>query len=336
MRMDPLVRYQKVCRLLACPTGATVQELMEGTGSSRPTVYRLLSAIESAGEVLEKEDLGGRQVRYRLYDASLKTRDGASAFRIAKDELIAIQFVRRHARLFRGTELEQDIDNVFRKIECSIDPKHYRLLKRVDHLFLPYFKGVKDYTSGKVTRIIDTLANAILLERICEVRYDSFSSGKNLSVRLAPLHFFEHNGGLYLFAQAEGMSDVRMYAVERFRKAELTEKPFAYPADFDPIRRLESTFTVYEEEKETTFRIRFSAQQAPYIAERRWARKQKIETEPDGSIVLTMKTMGRWDVIRWVLGYGPEAEVLEPEEIREEITKSLVTTLKRYRQMRQG
>jgi len=32
-----------------------------------------------------------------------------------------------------------------------------------------------------------------------------------------------------------------------------------------------------------------------------------------------MKTSGWYDVKRWILSFGPEAELLEPEEMREEI-----------------
>jgi predicted DNA-binding transcriptional regulator YafY len=331
LRLDPLVRYLKMHKMLSRPTGATIPDLMEETGASRPTVYRLLKAIEATGDALDKDKLPSRQVRYRIDDPFLKRDKNNHSFRIARDELIAIQFVRRYARLFKGTELQEDIDNVFRKIEGTIDPKHYRMLKRADRLFLPNLKGAKDYTAGKVAETIDTLSNAILLERRCRTRYHSFSSETVRNLKLDPLHFFEHNGGLYLFARAERREDVRMYAVERFLKVEMTEEKYDYPEGFDPARRLESTFSIFDEEKATTFRIRFSKRQAKYIAERRWAAKQKIGKQPDGSIILTMTTMGHQDVIRWVLGHGPEAELLEPEPIRREIEALLADTVDNYR-----
>jgi proteasome accessory factor B len=121
-----------------------------------------------------------------------------------------------------------------------------------------------------------------------------------------------------------------MYAVERFRSVEMTEDGYEYPKGFDPVRRLESTFTIFDEETPTTFRIRFSAGQAKYIGERRWAKGQKIEKEADGSIIFTMTTMGRWDVIRWLLSYGAEAELLEPKDLRKEIIGVLQRSLGTY------
>jgi proteasome accessory factor B len=232
--------------------------------------------------------------------------------------------------MFKGTELEEDVDNVFKKIEGTLDPKHYRMLARLDRLFIPAMKGVKDYTSHKTAAIIDTLANAILQGRSCQTSYHSFSDDQLKELRLDPLHFFEHNGGLYLFARALGRADVRMYALERFLSVEMTGDGYEYPKGFDPVRRLESTFTIFDEETPTTFRIRFSAGRAKYIAERRWAKGQKIEKEADGLIIFTMTTMGRWDVIRWLLSYGEEAELLEPKELRKEITEILRGALRTY------
>jgi predicted DNA-binding transcriptional regulator YafY len=330
MRLDPLVRFLKMHRLLSRPTGATIQELMEETGVSRATVYRFLGAVEQAGDALEKEELADRHVRYRILDLFQRKNSGGHAFRIAKTELIAVQFVRRYASMFKGTELEEDVDNVFKKIEGTLDPKHYRMLTRLDRLFIPTMKGVKDYTSPKTAAIIDTLANAILQGRSCRTSYHSFTDDQLKELRLDPLHFFDHNGGLYLFARAQGRADVRMYAVERFRSVEMTEDGYEYPKGFDPAQRLERTFTIFDEETPTTFRIRFSARQAKYIAERRWAKGQKIEKEADGSIIFTMTTMGRWDVIRWLLSYGAEAELLEPKDLRKEITGVLRGALRPY------
>lgn len=330
MRLDQLVRFLKVHKMLSRPTGATFEEIQEKTGLARASVFRLLNAIRETGDIIDKDVLPDRRVRYTLYDPFLKKDKGEHSFRIVRDELIAIQFVRRYARLFKGTEIEQDIDNVFKKIEGTIDPSHYGMLRRAERLFLPTLKGVKDYTGEEVTEIIDKLANAILLERKCDTRYDSRASGMVKELRLMPLHFFEYAGGLYIFAQAEGRTDVRMYAVERFLGVEMTEEKYEYPEGFDPIKRLESTFTIFDEKKPTTFRIRFSAEQAKYIAERRWAAKQKIEEQPDGSIILTMTTMGHWDVIRWVMGYGAEAELLEPATLRAEIAQALAAAAGKY------
>ena len=43
-----------------------------------------------------------------------------------------------------------------------------------------------------------------------------------------------------------------------------------------------------------------------------------------------MQTSGWWDVKRWVLSYGKDAKVLEPEELRIDIVAELDATYKGY------
>jgi predicted DNA-binding transcriptional regulator YafY len=43
-----------------------------------------------------------------------------------------------------------------------------------------------------------------------------------------------------------------------------------------------------------------------------------------------MLTSGRDDVKRWILGYGAEAKVLEPRDLREEIIEEIARLEKNY------
>jgi predicted DNA-binding transcriptional regulator YafY len=79
-----------------------------------------------------------------------------------------------------------------------------------------------------------------------------------------------------------------------------------------------------------TVKIKFSADQARYITERKWAKEQSFKKQKDGSVILEMKTSGWWDVKRWVMTFGKEAEVIEPVEMRDEIIEELQGCLELY------
>lgn len=49
---------------------------------------------------------------------------------------------------------------------------------------------------------------------------------------------------------------------------------------------------------------------------RKWAKEQRIIENKDGSIILEIKTSGLNDVKRWVLSYGADAKVIEPEKLK--------------------
>lgn len=120
-----------------------------------------------------------------------------------------------------------------------------------------------------------------------------------------------------------------MLAVERINNLEVGDENFEYPAGFDPEAMLERAFGMVCDDP-LEVRIWFSADQARYIQERKWALEQKISKRKDGSIVLWMRTSGWYDVKRWILSFGQDAEILEPLELREEVLEELRNNLERY------
>jgi len=46
--------------------------------------------------------------------------------------------------------------------------------------------------------------------------------------------------------------------------------------------------------------------------------------------VLEMETSGAWEVKRWIMSFGADAEVIEPVEMSQEIKKTLLEALKSY------
>ena len=70
--------------------------------------------------------------------------------------------------------------------------------------------------------------------------------------------------------------------------------------------------------------------QAPYIRERTWHPSQKIEAEPGGSIILTR------EVKLWLIGFGVEAEVLEPAELRDDVKPECLGVVQRVNSIRGG
>jgi len=192
--------------------------------------------------------------------------------------------------------------------------------ERIGTLILPNRKLTKDY-AGKES-IIEKLTQAILSRRSCRVRYHSFSGNRIKSFTIDPLHFFENKGGLYLLVRTTDFDHIRTLAIERIEELTPTDQPYQYPTDVDPEKMLEQAFDFVWDDP-IRVKVWFSASQAPYIKERIWPESSTIDDQADGSIILTLNTSGRWDVKRWVLSYGAEARVLEPEDLRDQIVKEL-------------
>lgn len=321
---EQMVRMLRAVDLLCSATGATKQELVERLGVDKRTVERLLGMLQELHFPVydEPDSLSGKK-RWRMVDTyALKLPNiTVPDIRLTLSELISLYLIRGEDRLFQGTEIEKLANSAFGKMSFFMPEGFSEQLEKIRTLFIPSGKFSKDY-SGKEA-IINDLRQAIIEQKRCRAGYHSFSSGKKREYELDPLRFFENNGGLYVFAFITGYDEIRTLAVERIERLETTDVSFDYPKDFHPEKLLDSAFGIIFD-KPIQVKIRFSRKVAPYIKERNWAPNQQIiQSEFDGSIILEMETCGWFDLKRWVLSYGAEAEVLEPAEMRVEIGKEL-------------
>jgi predicted DNA-binding transcriptional regulator YafY len=310
--------------------GTTVEELGRKLEIQKRQVYRLLESVQDDwGFVLDEEKLEGGGKRFSLATGQHKRLSEIKVpeLNLSIDEVVALHFLKGHAKLFKGTEVGDGIERAFKKLETYVPDGLGEKLERVRSLFVPSVRFAKDY-AGKEA-LIDTLAEAILGQYTCVAEYHSFADDKTKKYQIDPLRFFERDGGLYLFVRATRFGDIRVLAVERISQIETTESYFVYPTDFDPEALLDRSFSMYYDDP-LEVKIWFSADQARYIRERQWAQEQKITKRKDGSIVLWMKTSGWYDVKKWVMSFGADARVLEPEHLQDKVRNEVEKMLKGY------
>ena len=77
-------------------------------------------------------------------------------------------------------------------------------------------------------------------------------------------------------------------------------------------------------------RIWFSPHVAEFIRSAHWHPGQRISTQKDGSIIFEATVSGLEDIKFWVMKWGANAVVLEPEFLRNDIIRELKEMLDNY------
>ena len=98
--------------------------------------------------------------------------------------------------------------------------------------------------------------------------------------------------------------------MDRILGAASTGAPFQVPAQFDAEAYIQAG-RVYRGGQETEVRVRYSPKIARWIAER-----EEGEWDTSGGLTVTHRVADPHWIVRHVLQYGADAEVLEPEEVR--------------------
>lgn len=107
---------------------------------------------------------------------------------------------------------------------------------------------------------------------------------------------------------------------QQSEEAHPTQERFAIPASFS-IDYFLPGGRAFQTERAEALRERYSPRVARWIAER-----EGVPLEPDGSLSLTHPLADSAWAVRHVLQYGPEAEVLDPAEVRATVRSRLQET----------
>lgn len=322
MRGDQLARqWRLIQRLARSHYGVGLDELALDLEVTRRTIYRDLDALMYAGFPVTSEKRAGR-VFYRLYE-SFELADAP----FTADEVLALVFAEDLLAILEGTVFHDSIRSAMAKVRASLGPELISFMERLQQGFRILPGPHKRY--DQLRDVIRVLNEAVLEHRRVTMEYQTGRTGKIAERALDPYRVWYKNGGLYVLGHDHKSGEIRTFAMDRIRRAELSETPFEVPPDFDFDAYTASAFGVVVEAAESV-RIRFTRRWALYVREHIWHPSQAVDDAPDGGVELRMEVGTGEELVGWVLSFGAGALVLEPASLAEAVTRELRASLERY------
>lgn len=321
---SPLVRQWILLRTLcASRYGVTVKELAAELEVGEKMVRRDLDAFRTAGfPLIETVGQFGRK-SYRI-DAD-KTQPGIA---FAYDEAIALYLGRRLLEPLAGTVFWDAAQRAFKKIRGMLGKDALHYIDQFAAAFHQTSVGASDYS--RKADLIDDLMQAIEDRRMVFITYQSLQATETVTYDIYPYGLAYHHGSLYLVAYAPQHDDIRHWKVDRIEEVKLEELRFNRPENFDLESHFARSFGVFQGDDAVHVKIRFAPSVARYVQESRWHGSQKLTPQPDGFLLAEFDLDGTEEIMRWVLGFGRHAEVVEPEGLRERMAEEIGKMADRY------
>jgi predicted DNA-binding transcriptional regulator YafY len=310
-RGDQLSRVLRLMTLLEGKVGRTLDQLRAELNVTKRTIQRDLEALEAAGLPIMSETRNGT-VRWHFFEG-FATRCNVS---LTLPELMALYLSKGLCKPLQATSLYESLLSAFNKVGAAIPAPGLNFLNSLENGISVTSFGWKDY--GKSKASLQQLTKAVFHHQTVELAYTASGHSKPLTRKVDPYRLWYVNNGLYLVGLDHRKEDIRVYAVERIGTITLTNHRFEVPSDFVFEEFTKTAFQMMWGDPQTV-RIRFSPDQAPFVAERTWHPSQKITNEEDGSLVLELSVGNLWEVKRWLIGWGASAQVLGPPELRQDI-----------------
>ncbi|WP_245532772.1 helix-turn-helix transcriptional regulator [Deinococcus proteolyticus] len=197
--------------------------------------------------------------------------------------------------------------------------------------------SVLDNGAGQMTeRELEKVATAWVEGRVLSFDYQRPGGELDRGNRLC-VYFLEisrSNLAPYVIGLEQRRGQLRTFKLSRMRTMEVLRDTYEPDESFDPREFLSDAWGVVGSQNPITVQVRF-ASEAAYRLDEGGYPNATFHKQPDGSVLAefragTDKTGLPRELMPFLLGWGPRAEVLGPPEVRAHWLSELRETLRRY------
>jgi proteasome accessory factor B len=313
-KWDRAARYLKIAMILRDhgDAGISAQDLADRIGVSKRTIYRDIEAMDLDAGLPIWTDKGkfGLEGGAFLPPLALTLHEATTLFLAARMLAKA------------SDEHDTELIGAFVKLAQILPPV------LAEHIQATVDAFATTPTNEQFTRVFRVLAEGWANRRVVEIEYDSGVYDPSKGSRRTRVHplAIEPSAlthALYLMGWDEERKARRTFKVERILTAVLTPETFEAPVGYSAAQDLLRAWDVIADEEPVSVVIRFSPAVAKRAAETRWHPSQELEPQKDGSLIWRGQVAGMREIRIWILGWGADAEVLEPATLRDEVAAEL-------------
>lgn len=321
-KRDRLARFYRVLAVLRSygERGVPIDEIARRVGVSRRTAYRDLRALETdIGVAVWNED-GRWGVAGETFLPPLNLTLGEAMAVVLSARLMA-----RYADKY-----DPELAAAFQKLE-EVLPAPLR-----EHVERTLAVLATRRTDARFNRHVHDLVRAWAERRTVHFWYvparfeGTEREPREARVRPYLLEPSLQTHALYLIGHDEDRDALRTFKVERIERLTVSPETFP-PPDADALQRtLLRAWDIIGDQPEVEVVLRFSPLVAARVQEATWHPSQEVEEEPAGSLLWRARVAGTYEIKLWILGWGADVEVLDPPELRAEVSRTLAAALARY------
>lgn len=304
MRADRLL---SIVLLLQNHRRMTARELSEALEVSERTIFRDMEALSAAGiPVYAERGSGGGWVLpegYNSHLTGLRTRD-IQALLLARESGMLTDLGWREAF---NSALVKLLGALPPTLRSDADVTRERI----------HIDGAGWHRSTETFPCLPVIQEAVWEEKKLLIQYPREETMVERTVN--PLGLIAKGSIWYLAAETE--DGMRTFRISRIQSPRMLEEPFIRPEAFDLAEYWNQSTTAFKAALPTyPARIKARSQLLSRIRSERFVRiTEELSSDEPEWTELKVDLQTYEYACGWILGFGPQMEVLEPQELRKEI-----------------
>jgi predicted DNA-binding transcriptional regulator YafY len=176
------------------------------------------------------------------------------------------------------------------------------------------------------------VAGATLERKRITFRYKARTTNADSRRTVSPQRLTHYRDNWYLDAWDHDREALRSFAVDRIVDPRVQDTAAKDVGEAELNEMLASSYGIFAGKPKAWATIRFSAHAARWVADEHWHSQQRGEWLPDGRYELKVPYSNSRELLMDVLKYGPDAEIVGPLPLREEMKIMLQLALTGYQQ----
>jgi len=314
-RGNQLIRQWLLLQKIDRPAGIAVDDAARELHCTPRTIWRDLQVLQDAKfPIYNEPEADGRRSIWRIDDAFRHR----LPLKLTLSEVAALLMSRDLLGPAGTGILERSVGSFVAKIAALLDENALALIDQMRDTIGVRAAGAK--LQAPAAEHLAAIQQALAQHRRLRLQYYSMSRDAVTARQVDPYHLTLHAGGFYLVAHCHLRHAVRIFAVERIRECEVLGTAFSRPASFDVEQYLAGAWGIIRGDI-VTVKVVFARALARYIRERSWHPTQQFRTLDDGRLEVTLRVADTLEVRRWILGFGSDAEAVEPATLRDTLQR---------------
>ncbi len=322
--MDRYERILTLHRLLkSAHYPVPLPRLMDELKCSRATLYRDVAFLRDAlGAPIESG--GGEQAAFR-YELGEGERFELPGLWLTSDELAALLALNELIGRSGPGVLAGALAPFKARIEGLLSDQGSGKALPIERIrVIPWGERRLDQQVFRIT------AGAVLERRQLRFRYRARTTNSDSRRTVSPQRLTHYRDNWYLDGWDHDREALRSFAVDRILEPHTLDAAATDVGEADLDELLSSSYGIFAGKPKAWATIRFSPHAARWVADEHWHSQQKGEWLPDGRYELQVPYSNSRELLMDVLKYGPDAEIVAPLPLREEMKISLQLALSGY------
>ena len=315
--MDRIDRFQKLHRVLKSGNYHTIVGLADFLECSPDIVKRDIKAFKELVDAPIFYDRARKGYRYLEKEVGKFELPGLW---LTASEIQGLTVMLAILKSMDNSLLADDLDQVEQALKQILKNKKINAKKFEEKIqYLPSHKKTLN------SEIFNRVAQSVLQGKQLEIRYSDFI-GRKTERLISPQKIVHYQSNWYVDAWCHLRNDLRSFAVSRIQQAEVQKEKIKSIPKTKLTGHFTQSYGIFAGKAKHQAEILFYPQVAKEVAAQQWHPDQKgewVEQQGQKAYMLSFPYSDDRELVRDILAYGNNAEVLKPAKLKNKIRNIL-------------